>query len=227
MFQTREFHAIIVKEWLLKSGKLSLTVENQNFYLVFAHISIIRDIVDITTARDLVKSEILKRFHHYNLWMSSNYWSGFLKNVKRSFMAEHKFLQSFVDQSLDYKFTRHFLKKGNVGLINNTALRHWGVSLHLLWLMWEKNFIKGLIPCLTTTEPSCMLGVKIDIWFVFILNSSSAGVCGINLIGWCHRTISGVCLILRSCLVCSSPTFFIDISGVFTWSVGVPRSFLY
>ena len=67
MFQTREFHAIIVKEWLLKSGKLSLTVENQNFYLVFAHISIVRDIVDITTARDLVKSEILKRFHHYNL----------------------------------------------------------------------------------------------------------------------------------------------------------------
>ena len=57
--------------------------------------------------------------------MSSNYWSGFLKNVKRSFMAEHKFLHGFVDLSLDYKFTRHFLKEGKVGLINDTALRHW------------------------------------------------------------------------------------------------------
>ena len=148
MFLTCEFHPIIGKKCLLKCGKLSMMVENKNFQLIFD---------DITTIRDFSKSQILKRFHHYNLWMSSNYWSDFSLNMKRSFMAEHNFLQSLVQ---------------------------WGISLHLLWLMWEQNWIRGWFPLLTPTDPSCMLSPK---WisgisssqFVLLGNTVVPGLVGV------------------------------------------------
>ena len=167
LFLTCEFHPIIGKKCLLKCGKLSMMVENKNFQLIFD---------DITTIRDFSKSQILKRFHHYNLWMSSNYWSDFFFNMKRSFMAEHNFLQSLVQ---------------------------WGISLHLLWLMWEQNWIRGWFPPLDSYWPFMHVESKMDLWYIFI-TICSAGEYGGAWIGWCHYAISGVCLIHRSCLVGST-----------------------